>query len=150
MPEVCAAMGLTSLDAMDHFLSANIDNYHAYREGLRGVPGIRLLQYDEAEQCNYQYVVLEADETRTGLPRDELRRILHSHNVLARRYFWPGCHRMEPYRSLYPNSHLWLPETERISAAVLVLPTGATVTPAMASEISAIIREAVGAARRAR
>ena len=45
-------------------------------------------------------------------------------NVLARRYFWPGCHNMEPYRSYYPHAGLVLPNTNRIAERVVVLPTG--------------------------
>ena len=53
-----------------------------------------------AERTNYQYIVLEVDELETGLTRDELVQVLIAENVLARRYFYPGCHRMEPYRSV--------------------------------------------------
>ncbi len=41
-----------------------------------------------------------------------LVRVLHAENVLARRYFYPGCHEMEPYRSYFPHAGLVLPETE--------------------------------------
>ena len=44
-----------------------------------------------------------------GISRDELVQILQAENVLARRYFYPGCHRMEPYRSYYPHARLLLP-----------------------------------------
>ena len=56
--------------------------------------------------------------------RDEIVEALHAEKIIARKYFWPGCHRMEPYRSLQPNAGLLLPETERIAARVIVLPTG--------------------------
>ena len=42
----------------------------------------------------------------------------------ARRYFWPGCHRMEPYASYYPNAGLLLPETEEVAARLLALQKG--------------------------
>ena len=59
-------------------------------------------------------------------------RVLWDENVLARRYFYPGCHRMEPYRSTWPDEGRWLPETERLAARVLQLPTGTAVGPANA------------------
>ena len=77
---------------------------------------------------NFQYVVVEVDPDRCPVTRDHLVSELHKRNVIARKYFWPGCHRMEPYRSLYPNSHLLLTETERVAARVIVLPTGQTVS----------------------
>ena len=68
-------------------------------------------------------MVVEVDES-AGLSRDELQRVLWAENVLARRYFFPGCHRMEPYRSLFPDAAERLPQTERLARRVLALPTG--------------------------
>jgi dTDP-4-amino-4,6-dideoxygalactose transaminase len=91
------------------------------------VPGVRLIRYDEAEQNNYQYIVLEIDEPKTHISRDLILLSLHAENVLARRYFYPGCHRMEPYRSYFPHAGLLLPETERLCQGVLSLPTGTAI-----------------------
>ena len=143
MTEVCAAMGLTSLDSIDEIIALNRRNYLAYQEGLRAIPGVSLIHYDPAERNNYQYVVAEVDPDVAPLRRDELVSVLHAENVLARKYFWPGCHRMEPYRSLQPNSALLLPETERIAARVMVLPTGQAVTPEVIQTICAILRSAL-------
>jgi dTDP-4-amino-4,6-dideoxygalactose transaminase len=77
------------------------------------------------------------------LNRDDLVSVLHAENVLARKYFWPGCHRMEPYRSYYPNAHLLLPETERIAARILVLPTGTALSAQEARTICQIIATAL-------
>ena len=142
MTEVCAAMGLTSLDSIDEIIAINRRNYAVYQEGLRELPGVSLIQYNPAEKNNYQYVVVEVDPETAPLNRNELVSVLHAENVLARKYFWPGCHRMEPYRSLQPNSALLLPETERVAARVMVLPTGQAVTPEMIQTICAILRSA--------
>lgn len=143
MNEISAAMGLTNLEAIDEIVAANRANYFAYRDGLAGIPGVQLLHYPDTEQMNYQYVVVEVDEDHCAVNRDHLVSELHKRNVIARRYFWPGCHRMEPYRSLYPNSHLWLQETERLAGKVIVLPTGQTVSPETVSTICSMIREIV-------
>jgi dTDP-4-amino-4,6-dideoxygalactose transaminase len=127
MTEVCAAMGLTNLEGIEDLVTVNRRNYEAYGGGLAGIPGVALMPYNPTERSNYQYVVVEVDETKTGLTRDELIEVLHAENVLARKYFWPGCHRMEPYRSYYPAAQLLLPETERTAARILVLPTGTAV-----------------------
>jgi dTDP-4-amino-4,6-dideoxygalactose transaminase len=127
MNEISAAMGLTSLESLDEFIAVNRRNYVCYREELRDVAGARVLAYDEAETCNYQYVVLKLDEAFTRIvSRDKLWRMLSAENVMARRYFYPGCHRMEPYRSNLPK--LRLPETESLAERVLCLPTGTAVT----------------------
>src|SRR5215813_3085613 len=128
MSEVSAAMGLTSLESMDEFITVNRRNYELYRELLGGESGISLISYGDSEKCNYQYVVLEVDESGAGISRDELVEILWAENVIARRYFYPGCHRMEPYRSYFPDARLALPITERLCRQVLSLPTGTSVS----------------------
>jgi len=143
MSEVSAAMGLTNLEGIADLVAVNRRNFEVYRAGLTGIPGFALMAYDPAERGNYQYVVVEVDEAKAGLTRDELVQVLHAENVLARRYFWPGCHRMEPYRSLYPYAGMFLPDTERVAARVIVLPTGQAVTPEMIQTICAILRSAL-------
>jgi dTDP-4-amino-4,6-dideoxygalactose transaminase len=140
MNEVSAAMGLTNLDSMDEFVAVNRRNYQQYAVELAGLEGVTLLTYDEREKCNYQYIVLEIDQSKTVVSRDQVMEILHQENVLARRYFYPGCHRMEPYRSYFPHAGLLLPETERLTARVLSLPTGTAIRSAEIEKICEIIR----------
>jgi dTDP-4-amino-4,6-dideoxygalactose transaminase len=143
MTEICAAMGLTSFDAMDEVIAINKRNFDEYRRGLAGLPGVTMVSYDGAERQNYQYVVAEVSPGAAPLTRDELVVVLHAENVLARKYFWPGCHRMEPYRSLQPNAGLLLPETERLASRVIVLPTGQTVTVEAVRTVCGIIKSAL-------
>ncbi len=72
-----------------------------------------------------------------------MQKILWAENVLARRYFYPGCHRMEPYRSYFPNAGLLLPETEKLAKRILSLPTGTGVGPKEIKAICQIIRTIV-------
>jgi len=127
MSEISAAMGLTSLESMDEFIEANYKNYLSYSQHLSKIPGIRLIPFNPNERNNYQYVVMEIDRNAYGIDRDTLVKILHAENILARRYFYPGCHQMEPYRSYFPNAGLVLPETEKLTQKVLQLPTGTSV-----------------------
>jgi dTDP-4-amino-4,6-dideoxygalactose transaminase len=147
MSEVSAAMGLTSLEGYDAFVAANRRNHAAYAAALDGVPGIELVRYDDTERSNRQYVVLEIDGS-APLSRDELQRVLLAENVLARRYFYPGCHRMEPYRTLFPDVHGRLPATERLAGRVLTLPTGTSVDPEAATLVGDLVRRALGEADR--
>lgn len=124
MSEISAAMGLTSLESLHEFVEANHENYLTYSRGLVDIPGIHLIQFDPQEKNNHQYVVLEIDEDAFSISRDLLVKILHAENIIARRYFYPGCHQMEPYRSYFPNAGLVLPETEKLTQKVLQLPTG--------------------------
>lgn len=129
MSEISATMGLTSLESLEEFIEVNRRNYLCYQRELAGIPGVSLLPVNEAEKHkNYQYIVLEIDEEQTQVSRDLLVKILHAENVIARRYFYPGCHRMEPYRSYFPHAGLLLPETEKLAQRVLILPTGTAIS----------------------
>lgn len=126
MVEVCAAMGLTNLEYIETVVAANRQNYERYRSGIASIQGLHLYNYDETERNNFQYVVVEVGDD-FPVSRDEVIAVLHAENILARKYFWPGCHGMKPYRDLYPHARLMLPVTERVADRVIVLPTGTTV-----------------------
>jgi dTDP-4-amino-4,6-dideoxygalactose transaminase len=98
------------------------------------------MAYDDDEKNNYQYVVLEIDHEKAGVSRDDVLKILHAEGVRARRYFYPGCHRMEPYRSYFPHAGLLLPVTERLSSRVLCLPTGIEVKVEDIEHICALLQ----------
>lgn len=138
MIEICAAMGLVNLDAINDVMSVNKRNHEAYQAVFSQIPGISMLKFDENEQNNYQYAVIELGDEFSG-SRDDVVERLHQNNVLARKYFWPGIHRMEPYRTLYPDAGEGLPHTELVASRVIVLPTGTAVTPAVIEKIGKII-----------
>jgi dTDP-4-amino-4,6-dideoxygalactose transaminase len=139
MSEIAAAMGLTSLESLDEHIARNRANFETYRERLSAMPGIRLLLFDPSERSNYHHVVVEVDAAESGIDRDLLVRVLWQERVLARRYFTPGCHRMEPYRTLYPDLEGRFPVTERLAETVLALPTGAAVDAGDIARICSII-----------
>jgi dTDP-4-amino-4,6-dideoxygalactose transaminase len=143
MSEVSAAMGLTGLESLKEFISVNQRNYAHYRSELKSVPGVQLISYDLNEKSNCQYVVAKVDEQESALSRDRLIHTLHAENVLARKYFYPACHRMEPYRSFFPHASLLLPNTEKVASQVLVLPTGTAVSLEEITAVCRIIRLAV-------
>ncbi len=143
MSEASAAMGLTSLESLSEFIEVNRRNYHLYQAELNGIPGVRVLPFDERGHANYQYVVLEIDPDGTRLTRDCLQEILWSENVIVRRYFYPGCHRMEPYKTYFPEAGARLPHTERMADRVLCLPTGTAIGEHDVRQIAGIIRLSV-------
>jgi len=140
MDEISAAMGLTNLDAIDVFAAANRRNYEAYREELRDNPALELLSYDDGEKHNFQYIVITVDEKKARVSRDDILKELHAHNIIARRYFYPGCHRFEPYRSEQPRANVLLPETERLAARLICLPTGSTIARIDIKRVCEVIR----------
>lgn len=121
MIEVCAAMGLANLDGFDGLVEINRRNHVAYKQALTDIAGISVLDYASDEQNNYHYIVLEVGD-ECPVSRDDIIAALHAENVLARKYFWPGCHGMQPYRDLFPHAGLMLPNTIAVAKRVVVLP----------------------------
>jgi dTDP-4-amino-4,6-dideoxygalactose transaminase len=62
---------------------------------------------------------------------------------LARRYFYPGCHRMEPYASDRRASAATLPVTERLAESVFALPTGLQLDARAIGRIGEILADAI-------
>lgn len=141
MTEICAAMGLVNLDLVDEVIACNRANYDAYCAAINPIEGLSILPIGSNEQSNYQYVVLEVDPTFPAT-RDAIVEALHAENILARRYFWPGCHQMKPYREIYPHAGLVLPKTQAVAERVIVLPTG-TALPEGAVEVIANVCRAL-------
>src|SRR5215831_18751313 len=44
MTEICAAMGLTSLEAMEDIIAINRKNHATYKRELKGVAGLKLVE----------------------------------------------------------------------------------------------------------
>jgi len=124
MTEIAAAMGLTSLESIDEFIDVNRHNYELYRRELGRIDGLKLYEPPKGDRTNFQYIVAEVDSDRFGMCRDLLVEILFSEGVIARRYFYPGIHRMEPYRSLGADVAARLPVTEALTQRMMQLPTG--------------------------
>jgi dTDP-4-amino-4,6-dideoxygalactose transaminase len=143
MNEIAAAMGLTGLETLAGKMELNRAHHDRYRAGIQDLPGVRLQPCPPQERHNHQYVVLEIDAAQSGVSRDRLAEVLRAENVIARRYFHPGCHRMEPYRTEDPGAGSRLPVTERLADRVLVLPTGAALKPADVDMVCALVRLAV-------
>lgn len=143
MTEVAAAMGLTSLEALEKFVDVNVRNYETYSKELSEIPGIHLISYDQHEKNNYQYIIVEVDSEKSFLTRDQLYDVLHAEHVLSRRYFYPGCHKMEPYCTLYPEDDERLQNTNRLSTRTLSLPNGTAITEEDIRAICQILRLAI-------
>jgi dTDP-4-amino-4,6-dideoxygalactose transaminase len=141
MTEICAAMGLTNLDSIDDFFDQNRRNYETYLKELSGLEGLSFVHHATDEESNYHYNVVEVGPS-FGISRDRLIEVLHAENILARKYFWPGCHGMRPYKELYPHASLLLPNTETVGSRVVVLPTGSNITPGHASKVCEVVRSA--------
>jgi dTDP-4-amino-4,6-dideoxygalactose transaminase len=141
MTEVCAAMGLAGFETLPSVVEVNRRNHEQYCRELSELPGVEVVRFNDADRSNFQYVVLIIEAQRAGLTRDELLAVLQSENVLARRYFSPGLHRMRAYAKGADTPSL--PGTEWIADRVLSLPNGTAVTSADIQVIGSIVRTAL-------
>jgi dTDP-4-amino-4,6-dideoxygalactose transaminase len=139
MPEICAAMGLTGLEGIEETISINRRNYERYASHLADIGGLELVEYSGTDRTNYQYVVVKVGDD-FPLLRDDLVRILHAENILVRRYFYPGCHEMEPYQSSFPDAGRLLPHTIALCNRVVSFPTGSDVSEVEVDRIGALLR----------
>ena len=74
------------------------------------------------------------------LTRDQLVDVLWAENCQSRKYFWPGIHNMEPYRSSPEVQRRTFPRADRVGKRVFTLPTGLTVGPPEIDAICEVIR----------
>lgn len=125
MTEISAAMGLAMLDSIEQIRERNRQNFEAYREAFALIEGLELIEPPpNGTSNNWQYIIVRVDENKFGLSRDRLVETLRAENIYVRRYFYPGCHRMHPYRELFPNAGVFLPNTEQLVDQVISFPTG--------------------------
>jgi len=149
--EFSAAFALCGIEWLDRLIPRNLARAMEYRRCLAGLPGVTF-HAPAAAAANHHYAVALVDPARCPLTRDELVAALWADNVLARRYFHPGCHRMEPYasRPAAGRPPLSLPVTDEVAARVLVLPTGSAVEDGDVPLICGRIRQALDEHRRVR
>lgn len=143
MTEIQAAMGLACFESLEEIVKINRRNYEYYRQHLEEITGIRFFNYDKIAQTNFQYIIAVVDAKTAGLTRDELVQILQDCNIRARRYFYPGCHRSAPYRTLYPEQITNLPNTDFLCERVMALPTGQSVSVRDIDVICQIIKQSL-------
>jgi dTDP-4-amino-4,6-dideoxygalactose transaminase len=149
MPEFAAAMGLTALEKCDEFIARNKANLQTYEKELSNSRGLALFKPNTQERRNYQYVVVEIDSYTAGLSRDEVIGALHAQNILAKRYFYPGCHRLQPYRADHELRRSSLPHTEHLCDRLIQLPTGSGVSQTDIVRIGGFLRHLTSRARKA-
>ena len=121
MNEVSAAYGLSLLPAMRETIVRLRRIHDLYRAQLGPVPGVRLFDLTPEVSGNGQYLPLFIEEN-FGVGRDQLWAHLWNEGIQTRRYFYPGAHLCEPYRSEMPWFKDLLPVTRRVTQTILCLP----------------------------
>ena len=139
MSEAQAAMALLGLKGLSKNIKKNKDLYRIYRQRSADWKGLRMVDTAGGEESNYQYCVFEVNPDATVLTRNQFFFILRAENVLARRYFYPGVHRMKPYDTLFPEYLTTLPVTDYLSSHLLQFPIGSGISSDQVEHLSDLI-----------
>ena len=122
MDEVRSAYGLLNLKQADAAIEARHRVAVKYREALRGVKGIRVMEDMPGVRHNYSYFPIFIDAEAYGMTRDELYFKMKGNGVLGRRYFYPLISEFSTYRGLDSARPENLPVAHKIADSVICLP----------------------------
>lgn len=122
MDEVRSAFGLLNLKQVDKAIEARHKVALQYREGLKNVPGITLMQDIPNVRHNYAYFPIFIDAEKYGMTRDELYFKMKEKGVLGRRYFYPLISTFSTYRGLPSAAPENLPVATKFANDVICLP----------------------------
>ena len=122
MDEVRAAYGLLNLKIVDAAIEARRAVAEFYRENMKDVKGIRMMEEMPGVKSNYSYFPIFVDEKEYGMSRDALYFKMQDDNIFGRRYFYPLISTFSTYRDLPSAKPENLPVATRIANEVICLP----------------------------
>ena len=120
--EIRSAYGLLNLKQVDTAIEARHQVAIKYREVLRTLKGIRVMEDIPGVRHNYSYFPIFVDAKEYGMTRDELYYKLKESNIWGRRYFYPLISEFSTYRGLESARPEGLPVAKKIADSVICLP----------------------------
>lgn len=121
--EIPAAMALVSLEGLPQLIARNQAKFRSYEHLCRGIHGIKLLPYANAEEerYNFQLAILDVEDG-SPLTRDEMVRVMRAEGALVAPYYSPPLHRSSHCPpGLTVGS---MPTAETLARRFLYLPSG--------------------------
>lgn len=122
MNELQAALGLTILRYVNEERKKRKLLYDAYKQCLKHVQGITILEHPKHIQNSYQYFVIRIDEKQFGKSRDYVYEQLKKYNVFVRKYFYPLCSKYSHYKNLPSSKKNNLSVANKVATEVLSMP----------------------------
>ncbi len=104
MSEVNAAFGLLQLQYVDAAIEQRKAIAKQYQNALNDIDGIDCALANNVQNHNYSYFPILINQDKYGSSRDELFERLKSHNIFARRYFYPLISDFSAYKNQH-NLH---------------------------------------------
>ncbi len=121
MDEIRSAYGLINLKQVDAAIEARRQVALKYRNALRSVKGISFWDDIPGIKHNYSYFPIFVEE-EYGISRDSLYSLLKTHNIFARRYFYPLISEFSSYNDLPSSDPKNLPNAHKMASSVICLP----------------------------
>ena len=121
MHEFSAALGLLQLEHVQGALTGRREIDAAYREQLKGIPGITCPARTGQQVDNYAYFPILV-LPKYPLNRDALYTQLKEHGIHGRRYFYPLISQFPMYRGLPSARPENLPIATEVAEQVICLP----------------------------
>jgi dTDP-4-amino-4,6-dideoxygalactose transaminase len=122
MTEFNAALALAGLALVERKVQRHNEIAEQYTNLLSGLPNIQFQHVDKNDRSAYKDFSILVSEAECGTSRDEIREALLQEGIPTKRYFYPPLHRQRLFSTKASKNCPALPNTERISAAVLSLP----------------------------
>ena len=119
MDEFRAAMGVCNLKKVDESIKKRKALFNRYNERLKGVFGLKTIEFKDFIEPNYAYYPIYIDEKRFGKNRDNVKEELRNKDVFTRKYFYPAVNEMSCYTEMFPKN---TPIAHDISMNILCLP----------------------------
>lgn len=141
MSEINAAFGLLQLQHMNKVMARRRDIDARYRQGLKGIKGLQVVDESSATTANYSYfpILINGDYP---ISRDALYQCLKDHGIFARRYFYPLISEFPMYRGLPSAKPSNLPVATDIANRVLCLPIYPALSDLDVTRIVALLEKA--------
>lgn len=122
MDEIRSAYGLLNLKQVDDAIEARHKVSMRYREALKDVSGISMLDELPGVKYNYSYFPILVNAEEYGITRDELYFKMRGQNIFGRRYFYPLISSFSTYRGLPSAAPENLPVATSMADKVICLP----------------------------
>jgi perosamine synthetase len=143
LTNVAAAILCAQLERDAQILQLRTKVYDRYRQELAGLRGIGLQPVSPDVQLGPWLFSITVDEAEVGVSRDELMATLAEHGVETRPFFIP-IHELPPYRQARTAGANLLPNTNKLGASGLNLPTFNQLSTDQIDRICQVIARKVG------
>lgn len=95
MTNIQAALGLAQLEQLEDFIEIKKDNYDFYKNKIKEIPGLRILDFKDSIRPNYWFYALYV-EPEYSLNRDQIIKYLASKKIQSRP-IWQLISDQKPY-----------------------------------------------------